>query len=86
MEQATYDEIRRKMDDRDRDRFSVLIPDTDEALMDLFEMVQSGEVWWNDGGTHQPAGGGKQRVKFVRLGTEAADQAHREAHRRDRNR
>ncbi len=83
MEQTTYDEVRRKMADRDRDRFSVLIPDTAEALDDLFEMVQSGEVWWNDGGTYDPIAGKKQRVKFVRLGTEAAEKAHREAARRE---
>ena len=84
MEQATYDEVRRKMADTGRDRFSVLIPDTVEALDDLFEMVQSGEVWWNDGGQYDPIAGGRQRVKFVRLGSEAAEKAHRAAAQRDR--
>ena len=84
MEPATYDEVRRKMADGERDRFSVLIADNEEALVELFTMVQSGDVWWNDGRPHEPVGNGRQRVRFVRLGTAAQEQADREYHRRNR--
>lgn len=71
MEQSIYDEVRRKIADRDRDRFSVLIPDTELALAELCELVHDSGVWWNDGSPHEPVNAGRQRVRFIRLGTEA---------------
>jgi hypothetical protein len=74
MEQATYDEVRRKMADAGRDRFSVLIADTDEALVEVIDLVHDSGVWWSEGRPHEPAGPGRQRLRFVRLSSDAAEQ------------
>lgn len=76
MEQATYDEVRRKMADAGRDRFSLLIVDTHEELVEVVDLVHDSGVWWTEGRPHEPADAGRQRVRFVRLDSDAYEQIY----------